>query len=144
MPKCKLCEKEELQLSADGFCQSCVSEHALEQRPPPLRPRIPCVRCQSRSFVRCWRIRERAASGGDHATEYIAPLSVTYEHTSRVTVFRGRRVREVNVHDPVGILEAYVCRQCGYTEFYTREADKIPTSPEYATELFEAGGEPYR
>lgn len=28
----------------------------------------------------------------------------------------------------VGIIEAYICRKCGFTEMYTRDADSIPLS----------------
>jgi len=36
---------------------------------------------------------------------------------------------------PMGILVAFACRQCGLTELYTLEADKIPIGPEYGTHL---------
>lgn len=31
----------------------------------------------------------------------------------------------------VGVLEAGVCRECGYTEFYTREPKSIPVDGKY-------------
>ena len=36
---------------------------------------------------------------------------------------------------PMGILVAFACRQCGLTELYTLDADKIPIGPEHGTHL---------
>lgn len=36
---------------------------------------------------------------------------------------------------PMGILVAFACRQCGLTEFYTLDADKLPIGPEHGTHL---------
>lgn len=34
-----------------------------------------------------------------------------------------------------GLVEAYVCRGCGYTELYTKDPSKIPIDGEYVREL---------
>lgn len=56
--------------------------------------------------------------------------------------------REVYVPDfgaPIGLVEAYICHKCGFTELYTRDAQSIPIGIEYGTELFDVGGDgPYR
>jgi hypothetical protein len=36
---------------------------------------------------------------------------------------------------PMGILVVFACRQCGLSELYTLDADKIPIGPEYGTHL---------
>ncbi len=38
-----------------------------------------------------------------------------------------------------GWLEAYVCRACGFVEWYCCDPDKLPIGPEYMTELVDVG-----
>jgi hypothetical protein len=35
----------------------------------------------------------------------------------------------------VGLVEAYVCRACGFTELFTREPDRIPVDGEQVAEI---------
>lgn len=97
MGKCSLCSKEvgDLDLT-DGICDRCRKEHALSEHTPPLRPRTPCARCSHPQFVRGLAVRERAATGGNHAEEYVAPLSVTYVDESHHTTFRGRKMTTID------------------------------------------------
>lgn len=147
MATCKLCSKED---PLDGlndmqFCKDCARLHAIGERTEPLRPFIPCIRCNGGSFVRGLVLRERAATGGDHARAYIAPLAVTYDNAVRHTLFRGREVKTPETALPLGVFETYTCRGCGYLELYARDASDIPIGPEYGTELFEVPSEgPYR
>lgn len=45
----------------------------------------------------------------------------------------------------VGLVEAYVCRACGYTELYTRAPDQIPIDGIHVREIVgHASDAPYR
>ena len=47
--------------------------------------------------------------------------------------------------DITGLVEAYICKQCGYTEFYTRHPEGIPIDGRYVREIKPTGGgAPYR
>jgi hypothetical protein len=144
---CVLCERKgfENPVGADGICQECRQQHALAEPGAPLRPLIPCVRCQGRSFVRVLSIRERSTTGGDHPSTTLAPLGVTYELEASETFFTNRTVKRPALSRPLGVLEAYVCRTCGYAELYAREPASIPIGPAYNTELVELpDAPPYR
>jgi hypothetical protein len=43
----------------------------------------------------------------------------------------------------VGRVEAYVCRGCGFTEFYTKDLGDIPVDGKYVVAI-EGGRAPYR
>jgi hypothetical protein len=95
--------------------------------------------------VRAYAIRERAASGGAYVSEYVAALSLSYEMSSSSTFWSGREVKKPDVGKPLGILEAYACRRCGFTELYTQRPDEIPIDEDHATEIFDVESDtPYR
>lgn len=146
MIRCRMCEKEFFsQKPVRGICADCREKHGLPERTEPLRPQVPCGRCGGTSFVRAYAIRERAAAGGDYVSEYVAALSLSYEMAARSTFWSGREVKAPDVAKPLGVLEAYACRRCGFTELYTQRPDDIPIGEEHATELFEVESDtPYR
>lgn len=44
-----------------------------------------------------------------------------------------------------GVVQAYICRSCGYTEFYTRDPESIPVDGKVVRELSGAKNKgPYR
>jgi hypothetical protein len=45
-----------------------------------------------------------------------------------------------------GLVQAYICKACGYTEFYTRDPEAIPVDGKAVRELSggQGGGSPYR
>ena len=43
-----------------------------------------------------------------------------------------------------GLIEAYICEGCGYTEFYTRDPDSIPVDGDIVEGIEGPGGGPYR
>jgi hypothetical protein len=151
MPRCKLCAKlvslgEQSELSSGGICAECAKTHSIPTNTAPLRPKTACVHCGGRSFVRCLSIRQHSITPWlkDVAP---APLSATYAHVIHRKDGLGLDVRrELDLNKPVGVFEAYICRNCGFTELFARDADKIPIGHEYGTELFEATSDagPYR
>ncbi len=147
MPNCPMCNQDFLdnQLSNMGMCIDCHERFALPGRTEPLRPRIPCQRCNHTSLVRCHVLRERAARGGDVSVAYVAPLSATFASDVQHTFWAGRAIESPDPTQPIGVFEAYVCRKCGYTELYARDAASIPIGDKYGTELFDVATEsPYR
>lgn len=150
MVQCRLCSKKYPTLNAEQICPSCATRHGLLERTEPLRPRVPCTRCNGTRFVRCTALRERSSTSGNRAAhntrgeqgaEYVAPLGATFAHEK----WPGREVFVPNFKAPIGAFEAYICHNCGLTELYTRDAQRIPVGPEYGTEWFDAGGDtPYR
>ena len=149
--KCRLCNNTfhlGLVDTGDQICEGCRESHALAPPSPGLRPRVPCQRCRHTEFVRVRALRERATTAGEYGKQYMAPLALTFKLS-----FGGRRLganrpfHEVDPQSPAGLLEAYACRKCGFTELYARQPVEIPIGPEYGTELFsvETGDEsPYR
>ena len=74
-----------------------------------------------------------------------ALLAATFGHEVTRTFWAGRKVSAPDTEQPIGVFEAYICRRCGYTELYSRDAASIPIGDEYGTELFEiSSGTPYR
>lgn len=150
MVKCKLCSKNFPELNAEQICSNCAMRHALLERTEPLRPRVPCARCNGTQLVRCMTLRERSSTSGgrgDHnshgerGAEYVSQVGITFAHS----VWPNGKVRVPNFKAPIGTIEAYICHNCGFTELYTRDAQSIPIGPEYATEAFDVGGDsPYR
>lgn len=49
------------------------------------------------------------------------------------------------MHDSHGSLETYVCKGCGFVEWYCQDPESVPIGPEYMTELVDYdSGTPYR
>ncbi len=54
-------------------------------------------------------------------------------------------VRCVVPERPLGLLEAHVCRRCGFVDWYALDPESIPIGAAHATELVKVGtGTPYR
>lgn len=68
---------------------------------------------------------------GDGSHE-IGQMSVTADPR---WVFGGR-----NGYHPHGRLYCYVCRKCGYTEWYADRPGEIPIGQDYSTRLLDANG----
>jgi hypothetical protein len=91
--------------------------------------------------IRCRALRERGSGFSFEGSSwpFLGFLAATYSYQGSGMAIGDR--------EPIGVIEAYICRGCGFTELYTRDVDRIPIGPEYATELVDSmpGGEgPYR
>jgi hypothetical protein len=138
LPTCPACSKRPLRSASERvreLCDRCAKDTGLWQKVPPLRPARPCTRCNHTRFVRA-QLRERAATGGDHSAAYMAPLAISFA-TEQAGVFALRQ--RARPHEPIGIIVAYVCQRCGFTELYTLGANQIPIGPQYGTEMIEVG-----
>ncbi len=139
---CCICKSN--QLIADdsrqrGYCNDCRDAFGLWPRAvPSRRPPTACARCGHEQLVRC-QVRERSASGGDRSSRYLAPLAVTFHRLTKLRLFANqpRPRSEPDLDNPAGLLEAHVCRSCGFVDWYVCAPDEIPIGPEYGTELID-------
>ena len=136
---CRVC-KNDRELSRVGICTACHVELGIVLPGAPLRPSVPCARCRGTSFVRSWALREvEARTGGHWLSEqtvgtYFSPLSLAVA-PGLAREFLGATEASSENALRLGIIEAYACRQCGFTELYTHGAAAIPIGPEFGTEL---------
>jgi hypothetical protein len=72
---------------------------------------------------------------GDGAHE--VPFAVTYDNPKG----KGR-----HPHYPYGLVHMYVCRRCGYVQWYASYPGAVPIGPQYRTRLIKGQepGEPFR
>jgi hypothetical protein len=96
---------------------------------PPLRPKVPCVRCAGTRFVRAVPRELVAERYVDPNYQQAVPMAVTWPpHPT---------AQGVDERNGQGMFEVYVCRTCGFVEWYCRDAASIPIGPEHATEEFD-------
>lgn len=122
--RCALCQRMLLPPEERrGACVDCASRTGAITMPPPRRRIAPCGKCSHTKLVRVIP-RERLA---DHA----GPMYAAYRYPIG--------------DDGAGMFEIYVCKQCGFAEWYCHAPEEIPIGPEYMTEEVDVGGEgPYR
>lgn len=140
---CEGCDKAISLASAEqpAICNDCASKAGLPPFAPSKRPPDPCVRCGHAEIVRV-RMRERTVVTGQQANaERVAPVAVTFE---RAVTFKGFFSKEevplpvAETDKPYGLLDAHICRGCGYVEWYAHEPDAIPIGAVYGTTLIVA------
>jgi ribosomal protein S27AE len=90
---------------------------------------------------------------GNNELLVVSRVDQVVDQYGRVEPWRIARVPESMEGFPLpggepvtaGVIEAYICRRCGYTELYTRDPDSIPVDGKVVREV--AGPEkkgPYR
>ncbi|MBA3822016.1 MAG: hypothetical protein H0X17_24235 [Deltaproteobacteria bacterium] len=136
---CPVCKNRRLWTPEErglSLCTACAASLAVKPMPAPRRPTVPCVKCNGLSFVRA-------------VPREIAPMlgHETHQVTSSVTVtFGGKRGDDGQVNaDPrrrFGQLEMYICKGCGFVEWYCTDPERIPIGPHFMTELVEYGAPP--
>ena len=127
---CRACLAAMPAPTTTGLCTSCRDELGLHHPSAPAqRPRTPCARCGGRRIIRA-RVRNVSQLG-------MRSASVTSDVRAEGTVDLSRQR---------GLLEAYTCRSCGFTEWYALGPEDIPIGPAYGTELIDLDedGGPYR
>jgi len=77
--------------------------------------------------------------GGPQVT---APMAVTFGAQEHGWLGFGVTA---DLRRSFGVLEMYVCRKCGYIEWYCSDPQNVPIGPQFMTELVEQPGDgPYR
>ena len=130
-----------------GFdlCKDCIAKLGVIPMPPARRPSRPCDRCNTTRFLRVVP-RELSATGSDYVYESAAPMMLTYvPELNPGGWLSGPSAKPVQPEQGRGKLEAYVCRGCGFVEWYCLDPESVPIGPEYMTEDLDVGPKtPYR
>lgn len=142
MAKCKFCANDSGELEV---CSACRASLGLSTGDGVRRP-LPCQRCNHPELIRALA-REIATQVSDWSTNRVVPMAVTIQPVAKHTFFSGKRdgVDDVDPTQVMGILEMYICRKCGFTEWYCRDPKNVPIGEEYGTELVTVEADkPYR
>lgn len=144
------------------FCLSCGAELTKKAQPADvpqneahqeghhedsMRSNVRCPKCKHTRILHIAQIPDRI-EGGDlgitEGAEKVVEGGPFYPwRIARVPTpnagFWGSKV------SAAGLVEAYICRRCGFTEFFTKDVDKIPVDGEFVRELKGADdSDPYR
>ena len=143
--RCQICNGPVDQKRLIKICESCRDRLGIIDMPPARRPLAPCSKCGGTKLIRAIP-RDHTATPGENGEYRVVPmrLSVAPAVADRLLSSR-KRVADPQPGRARGLLEAYVCRGCGYVEWYCADPEKIPIGPEYMTEEIDVGGgKPYR
>ncbi len=78
----------------------------------------------------------------DGGPQVTSPMAVTFG--AQESGWLGMQITS-DTRRTFGLLEMYVCRRCGYVEWYCSDPQNIPVGPQFMTDLVEqADGGPYR
>ena len=105
--------------------------------PPSRRPPRPCQRCNHMAFVRVLPREHSVLPDPVRVEQVSAPMYVTY--------WPARSIEIENAG--VGLLETFICKKCGFVEWYCVDFERIPIHPHLMTEEVDysaAGDGPYR
>jgi len=134
---------------APRLCAPCAAKTGLAYPLPSRRGPWPCMRCGAATLIRA-QVREQAGvQGSDRAQARPAPLAITYgqgqEFTPEFFSMEKQPSAAPDLHVAFGVLDAYVCRACGFVEWYAQEPEKIPIGATFGTSLVEVpGAGPFR
>jgi hypothetical protein len=137
---CRACREQEV--GPDGppdfdVCRSCASKGGLIAMPPPRRPALPCARCNGTHFIRVIP-RELTATGDHYVHKEVGPMTLTYGEVRVTGLVRSHfEVAAPSIGNGHGLVETYVCRGCGFIEWYCIDPESIPIGPEYMTQQIE-------
>ena len=124
------------------LCETCAQALGVVPMRPPRRKPSPCTKCNGMKFIRAVP-RELTPSEND-AHAMALPMGLVYQYE----VQRGRYVSmplPIDARKALGVLEVYVCRNCGFVEWYCSDPERIPIGPVYMTEDIDYEGDtPYR
>jgi hypothetical protein len=145
--RCRIC-KESLDGAASPIvCDTGRNELGIVDMPPARRPVAPCGKCRGTKIV---RVIPRDHTVRVTSTNYMKGVVLPMRLTIMPTTTRGLLSSHEYADSPEpssgrGMLEAYVCRGCGFVEWYCSDPENIPIGPEFMTEELDAGdGGPYR
>jgi hypothetical protein len=127
--KCSVCrtelvEKPHADTVETGVCGDCRTVLGIQPMGEPVRPAVPCMRCNAMQFT---RVQPRIYNGPPR------PMPITHEPYILSGLFSDTVTGEVK--KAFGALEIYICTGCGFIEWYCREPRAIPLGPQYMTDL---------
>ena len=128
--------------TAVAMCTDCANTFGIMPMLPARRPARPCDRCNGMQFIRAV---PRELAVGKYNAPVSSPMAVTYDYQYVEGAFT-RSAAPVDTRKAYGYLEQYICRKCGFVEWYCNDPDRIPIGPGFMTEAIDyaAGETPYR
>jgi ribosomal protein S27AE len=104
-----------------------------------MRDRHVCPKCNFNHILHLPEVADRVGDGAE-------PVGGAKPNESeRTSSFGWRLARQAHAYRTLGLpaiketvaglVEAYVCKKCGFTEFYSREPESIPVDGKYIREL---------
>jgi ribosomal protein S27AE len=104
-----------------------------------MRDRHVCPKCNHNHILHLPEVADRVGDGAE-------PVGGRKRNESeRTSSFAWRLARHAEAYRTLGLpsiketvaglVEAYVCKKCGFTEFYARDPESIPVDGTYIREL---------
>lgn len=138
---CVICRRTILStpLQVDRMCcDNCARLTGNIVLPPPRRRASPCAKCNHTKLVRVVPRELSVSPTMGHPT--YGPMFATYE----LRIDDGV-VEPLHPRSGFGVLEAYICKKCGFIEWYCQAPEEVPIGPAYMTEEIDTEGEtPFR
>ncbi|MEJ7603319.1 MAG: hypothetical protein WKG01_35860 [Kofleriaceae bacterium] len=137
-PTCVICRQAILEGAVEldrRACEMCAFRTGVVVVPPPRRRVAPCTRCHHTKLIRVIPRELSVAPGLDANEPTYGPMFATYE----LRRFEGV-VQSVQARNGFGVFEAYICKSCGFVEWYCQDPEEIPIGPEYMTEEITTDG----
>jgi hypothetical protein len=149
-PQCPFCDQNTLRSDderAMQACRECAATIGLIAMPPSRRPPAPCARCNHMVFMRVIPREHSSRLRGEINGQVSAPMFITHEPT-RTKGFFATQVDEIDIDEKgVGLLETYICKKCGFVEWYCVDVETIAAHPHLMSEEIDyanRGDGPYR
>jgi hypothetical protein len=148
MVTCHICKSGAIDTpweQAVKMCSSCADTLGVMPMLPPRRPARPCDRCNGMVFIRAVPRELAPRAGSNYGGQVASPMTVTYEYFFN-NAFFGREASPIDSRKAYGYLEQYICKKCGFVEWYCNDPERIPLGPQYMTEEIDYGASdtPYR
>jgi hypothetical protein len=122
----ELVEKPHQDTVETGVCGDCRKTLGVVPMGQPVRPPVPCLRCNAMQFT---RVMPRLYNGPP------IPFPITHEPDVMKGMFSDRIGGTAT--RTYGDLEMYICHGCGYVEWYCRAPRQIPIGAKYMSELID-------
>jgi hypothetical protein len=136
-PSCPFCDQNTLRTDPERSmqaCHECAAKVGLIPMPPSRRPPAPCARCNHMVFIRVIPREHSSARSGESNRQLSAPMYVTHK-PSRYEGWFATAVEELEIEKTgMGLLETYICRKCGFVEWYCVDVEKIAIGPQLMSE----------
>jgi predicted nucleic-acid-binding Zn-ribbon protein len=141
---CRVCKNKLFGSHELDICDMCRNTLGILAMPPARRPPAPCAKCGGTKLVRAIP-RDHSATPGENGNSVALPMRLTVVPVTASGLLTSRKhARQPDPSTARGLLEAYVCRACGFVEWYCADPEKIPIGPEFMTEEIDVGDAPYR
>jgi hypothetical protein len=144
LERCRVCNDKLVDDGPELVCERCRRKLGIVDMPPPRRQPTPCIKCGGTALVRVIP-RDHTIAPGEVGESVAVPMRLSVMPKTTPSFFMSRGVAEAPTPSSGrGMLEAYVCRGCGFVEWYCSDPENIPIGPEFMTEAINADGNPYR